>query len=631
MKKLIVDYINKLRKNEYFIKYINQLRESKFLIKYINKLKENEYLKKVIYKLINSKYITEYYPKFRKNKYFVPAAVALCLIMLCGITVTVKSIIATQTVKKASIAASVAQTDFFDGKYDAAIEEYTKLQEKDEWPFWNVKIAEIYSIKGELVKSNEILRKAYESRNKIIDTKKANIDNLEEKDKELANYITFTSLMNGEYKKALEYGEVFMQEYPNDRQLLKTMFSIYMANGNKDKAKEIIDKYGKEKLEASDLTVLAKMNMLIDNMDEGLSLLKDAWIKDKNEIRVFDVIAQVADYNKADILDKISKLQKNDPNELAYKMWTAKIYSMSKDSAEKAEKLIDELENKDVGSINLKLIKANMYDSLEKTEKLNDILSEIVKSDEKSLVGYHAAAWLAYNNGNYDDAFKNCEKSIEMDKDYSDNYVFLMPEIMEKQDKSEDVDAYFRTALYKDPFNYEIILKTAEYYGNTLKSSSKALYYYDFASKMNPKDAEIYYNMALIKINNQREDEAVELLKKSISISDKNPKYHRTLGTIYINKEKNEDAIKEIRTAYNLDKNDIKTLNNAGCYYISVEGDVARGMTNLKAAYDGINDKTSADEKDTITDNYTRVKDLSDAYNKRNGATLKIPDLKLFY
>ena len=164
-----------------------------------------------------------------------------------------------------------------------------------------------------------------------------------------------------------------------------------------------------------------------------------------------------------------------------------------------------------------------------------------------------------------------------------------------------------------------------------MKDTTKALYYYDLASKITPNDPEIYYNMALIKMNTQREDDAIALLKKSISISDKVSKYHRALGTVYLNKEKSEEALKEIRNAYAIDKNDILTLNNAGCYYIAIDGDVDRAMVNLKAAYDGINEKTSADDKNTITENYNRVKNLSDAYNKRNGATLTVPDLKLFY
>ena len=542
----------------------------------------------------------------------------------------VKSIVGAKK-EEVSIANNSAEAAFYSRKYDVAIASYTELQDKEDWPIWSVKIAEIDSVKGEFAKSNEILEKAYQTRNKIIDAKKEDKDALEIKDRELTNYIVFTSLMNGEVEKALEYGELFLKDYPNDKNLLKTIFTVYMVNGNKEKAKEIVANYPRNDETANDLAILARMNMLVDDFDKGFALLKDAWHKDKNEVKIFDVIAQIADYNENDILDKISKLEKKEPDELAYKMWTAKIYSMSKDSTEKASELIDKLENEDVGNINLMIIKSNMYQNAGETEKSKEILGDIIKNDSDSFIGYHVAAWQDYNNQKYNEAFKNCEKSIVMNKDYPDNYGFLIPEIMEKQNKSEAAEPYFRTALYKEPFNYNIIIKIAEYYGNTIKDTTKALNYYDLASKIKPNDAEVYYNMALIKINNQREDEAIVLLKKSISIADKVVKYHIALGTVYLNKEKNEEALKEIRNAYSMDKNDILTLNNAGCYYISIEGDVNRGMVNLKAAYDGINEKTSEEDKDTITQNYNRIKSLSDAYSKRNGATLTIPDLKLFY
>jgi len=573
----------------------------------------------------------EYKSALKKNKYLIPAiTIILCLSTTIGITMMVKSIVGIKK-EEVSIANNSAEAAFYSKKYDVAIASYTELQDKEDWPIWNVKIAEIDSVKGEFAKSNEILEKAYQTRNKIIDAKKEDKDALEIKDRELTNYIVFTSLMNGEGEKALEYGELFLKDYPDDKNLLKTMFTVYLVNGNKDKAKEIVDNYPRNNETANDLAILARMNMLVDDFDKGFALLKDAWYKDKNEVKIFDVIAQIADYNENDILDKISKLEKKEPDELAYKMWIAKIYSMSKDSTEKASELISKLENEDVGNINLMIIKSNMYQNSGETEKSKEILGDIIKNDSDSFIGYHVAAWQDYNNKKYNEAFKNCEKSIVMNKDYPDNYGFLIPEILEKQNKNEEAEPYFRTALYKEPFNYNIIIKIAEYYGNTIKDTTKALSYYDLASKIKPNDAEVYYNMALIKINNQREDDAIVLLKKSISINDKVVKYHRALGTVYLNKEKNEEALKEIRKAYSMDKNDILTLNNAGCYYISIEGDVNRGMVNLKAAYDGINEKTSEEDKDIITQNYNRIKSLSDAYSKRNGATLTIPDLRLFY
>ncbi len=604
VKKSVIEYISDFKKSKYFT-YISDLKKSKYF-KYISDLK--------------------------KDRYFTPPVIiVICLSAVMITNVISKSRLETSK-DKLTIAANSAEENFYNDKYDAAIEEYNKYQEKDEWPIWNLKIAEIYSVKGNFADSNELLTKVYLARNKVIDSKKQkNIDNFEAKDRELTNYIVFTSFMNGDYDKALQYGELFLMDYPTDKNLLKTMFTIYMANDKKDKMKEIVDNYPKDDESASDLADLARMNMMMNNLDQGLSLLKDAWHKDKNEVKVFDVITQIAEYNKNDILNKISAIEKKDSSELAYKMWQAEIYSKDKDSAKKANDLISELEDKDVGSINLALIKSNTYQNLGESEKARDVLNEMIKNDQNSFIGYHAMALEDYSDENYDDALKNCEKSISLNKDYADNYGFLMPEIMEKQDKSENAEPYFRTALYKEPFNYNILIKLAEYYGNTVKDSSRALYYYTLASKMNTNDAEVYYNMALIKVANQRQDEAIDLLKKSIAINGKEIKYHRALGTVYLNKEKGEDALKEIKSAYAIDKNDILTLNNAGCYYVAIEGDLSRGLVNFKAAYDGMNDKTSEEDRDIITENYNRVKNLSDAYNKRNGATLKIPDLKLFY
>jgi predicted Zn-dependent protease len=575
----------------------------------------------------------KYIHAMKAYKYLIPTIIMICsLSVAIGITVVLKSLVGTNKTE-VSISTNSAEVAFYNRKYDSAIAGYIKLQEEEkEWPIWNMKIAEIYSVKGDFVKSNEIIEKVYQTRNKIIDTQKEQIDNFEVKDRELANYIIFTSLMNGEDKKALEYGEVFLQKYSTDKTLLRTMFTVYMVNGNGNKAKEIADSYPIMDETASDLAILARMNMLVDDFDKGFALLKDAWYKDKNEVKIFDAIAEIADYNKTDILERILKLEKEEPNELVYKMWTAKIYSMNKSSAEEAKDLIDKLENEDVGKVNLILIKANMHQNMGEMEKSKEDLDEIIKNDPNSFIGYYAAARQSYNNKKYDEALGNCIRSILMNKDYPDNYGIVIPEIMTKQNKGEEVEPYLRMALYKEPFNYNIIIKTAEYYGNIVKDTTKSLYYYDLASKIEPNNAEIYYNMALIKLNNQREDEAIKLLEKSISLNGKITKYHRALGTIYLNKEKNEDGLKEIRKAYAIDKSDILTLNNAGCYYISIEGDVDRSMINLKAAYDGINKETSEEERIIITENYNRVKDLSDSYNKRNrSSTLIIPDLKLFH
>lgn len=573
----------------------------------------------------------EYKNIFKSSKYLVPAiTMFICLSIATGIVVITKFLMGSKK-EDISIATNVAEEAFYNKKYDASIKEYEELQKEDQWPIWNVKIAEIYSTEGEFVKSNEILQKSYETRNKILDTKDQEKETVEDKDKELINDIVLTYLMNGENKKSIEYGDMFLKDYPNDKNLLKTMFTVYIINGQKDKAKEVLGSYQVDQDDADDLAVLARMNMLIDNFDKGLALLKDAWYKDKNEIKILDVITQISQNNKSDILNKISTLQKKNPNELVYKIWMAKIYSLNKDTSKNANKLISELENKDVGDISLNLIKVNVYKNTGEMEKAEEVLNSIASNNSDSFIGYYAAAYEELAEGKYKDAFINAQRSVICNRNYIENYTSLIPEIMIKQNKANEIEPYFMTALYNEPFNNSIMIKIAEYYKNIVKDSTKALYYYNLASKINPSDAEIYYNMASIKINNQRVDEAMELLKKSILLNGKVAKYHRALGSLYLSEGKNDYAIKEIRSAYDIDKNDVLTLNNAACYYIIAEGDLDRGKVNLNASYEGINDKISEDDKTKITENYNRVKALSGEDNKKSTSKLTLSDLKLFY
>jgi tetratricopeptide (TPR) repeat protein len=207
-----------------------------------------------------------------------------------------------------------------------------------------------------------------------------------------------------------------------------------------------------------------------------------------------------------------------------------------------------------------------------------------------------------------------------------------MPEILKAQNKTMEGEPYFRTALYKEPYNYNVMLTLADYYWHTAKNSSKAMEYFKLAEIVMPYEPEIKYDMAFIDISNNKIEDAIELLKQCIKLSDSTPKYHRTLGTVYIFNNKPKEAIKEIRYAYGSDQEDILTLNNAGCYYISQEANLSKGEFNLRKAVEGITDKTDKETADMIRENYKRAKELLDKYNGgKSNQTLKIPDFQFFY
>ncbi|WP_244834862.1 hypothetical protein [Clostridium sp. BJN0001] len=567
-----------------------------------------------------------------KKKDYISSSLTMIitLVMILIISLLCKTIMGkAPNTKSITIAENSAEEAFYNRDYERSINLYEDLLKKDPWPLYKVKIAEIYSIQGDYDKSNALLQEAYEDRNSIIDTEGK--EDYEDKDRELANYIVFTFYMNGEYKKALEYGEMFFKDYSDDKKLLKTMFTVYMTNHEIDKAKDIVNDYPEDDSDSKDLANLGRMYMLIDDYDNGFDLLKKAYENDKDEVKVFDVIAQIADYNKDKIMRKISDLSKKDEDEDVYKLWMAKIYSMSPYSAYESLDILNEIRDSEGDSINFKLIESNAYENSGDEEESNKILSLIISDKDKSFIGYHTAAWQEFNDGSYDNALDDCKKSILLNKDYADNYGFLIPEIMEKQNKEDEAEPYFRTALYKEPFNYNIMIKIAKYYLNTSSDNNMSLKYYNLASKIKPDDAEIYYNIALININEQNNNEAVLNLNKCIKIDPQNSKYFRTISTVYSNIGENEKALKNIKNAYALNKNDILTLNNAGCYYISVEGDIQRGMVNLKAAYQEMDEDTGDDERKIITDNYSKAKKIYDEYNKMDGRDISIPEFKLFY
>lgn len=560
----------------------------------------------------------------KQSKYLIPViTIILTLVVTLSITVITKSIMSTGEKANVSIADNSAEESFYNKNYEKSINEYEKLQEKDPWPIWTVKMAEIYSIKSDYIKSNELLRNAYDSRNKIIDSNKEKYT--KEQDAQLVNEIVFNYLMNNEYKSAMEYGELFLMDYPSDKALIKTMFTVYMANNNMDKAKEILSSYEVDKENAKDLVCFAKMNDLTGNVDEALNLLKEAWDKDADEISIFDAVTEFTRENYSEVLKKVSALETKNPDEAVYTMWKADIYLNNK-KYDKAKELLEKLDDSEADNINFKLLKADMYEKMGDSEECEDILKEIIHNNEEIFIGYYAAVLNEYNNGNYDKALSQSKKLILSDRDYVYGYAALVPQIFSKQEKPDLAEPYFRKALIKEPFNTSLICQIAEYY-TSYTDTNNAFSYYTIASELEPKNSEIYYNMALIKIKNQRNDEAVKLLKTSIKLDDNKAKYYRALGSIYLTEKKNDDALDKIRQAYAIDEKDILTLNNAAYYYMLIDNNIDRAMTNIKAAYDGINTSTSEEQKGIITDNYNKIKAIYDDHSR----IAQIPELKLFY
>jgi len=547
---------------------------------------------------------------------------------------------------------------YYNEEYDNAIKVYNDLHEKDnENPLWFAKIAEIYSVKDEIEKSEEYIAKAKELKNINENT---------------LNYIIFTEYMNGKYEDALVDGEEALNKYPDDKKLREIMYAVYMNNNKVDKAYELIKSYPVDLNSSYDTATYARMLLLIGEKSKGYNMLRRAWDIDKDEYKIYDVLAQIAVYNQDSLLKDITELSKKNSSDDAYKVWLAKIYSKAKGTSDMAIKLLNEVKNDDVGDIEIKLIEAYALQNVGQNDKADNIIDSIISSNKEDFRVYHTASWYYLGKNDFEKALIYCKKSIKANPNYPDNYGFLMPAILDsirnyeknktaklnESDKFNKIDKvdefnktgrpYLRTALMLEPYNYNIMLNIANHWYEE-HNLYKALKYFTLAESVKPDDPEIKYSMASIhiqkrvqylgdnadkKLVHEEEEKAIELLKEcnKLSENDPVPKYHRTLGTLYMLQGKSKEAIEQIRLAYHADESDVLNLNNAGCYYITMGNNLERGYYNLLKAYEGLNDSLDQYVIDIITENYQKANKLiHEYYNGKDNEIIHIPDFQLFY
>ncbi len=166
--------------------------------------------------------------------------------------------------------------------------------------------------------------------------------------------------MNGEFKKSSEYGQMFMQLYPDDVNLLKTMFAVYIANNETAKAEEIINIFMNESSDSDKLVIAGKMKLFIGKYEDGLKLLEEAYKINENNINIFDALEDVSRYNKNTIIDSINKLIEKDKNNQSYKLFLAKIYSLSSSDVVKCQEIMNELEGEFSDNTNYLFIKVKI-------------------------------------------------------------------------------------------------------------------------------------------------------------------------------------------------------------------------------------------------------------------------------
>lgn len=536
--------------------------------------------------------------KLIKNKYVEPIiTIGLSILFAFVVLISIQSMMGTKTV---TITNNKAEEYYYDGKYDEAINEYMTMQKEDAWPIWTARVAEIYSIQGDITQSNNLLKEAIVKRDKLM---LENGDEYLEQDKELINEVVFTFYMNNDLEQAESLGEYYLESYNTYKPLLKTMFAVYLANDEKDLAKGIVNSYPVDKDSAYDLATLAKMQIMINDYDNGLENLRLSYEIDKNEIKSYDVIMEACQFDKEKLLKKVTELSEENPKVEAYKAWINEINSFDEKNIDFSKNVIDEIKN----NIN--------------TDEL----------EEDSYVDLYIKAWENYNKGQYDKAKEFANEAILANSDYENTYGMLMPNILIATENSDKIEGYIRKAIFNEPYNYNLIVNIAKLYEDKLSNLDKAKYYFDYALTLNKNNDELYYDLALLNLKMDKVDDAILDLNKAIAIDEDKSDYYRALGTIYYNEKEYDKAIENIRKAYSLNEKDVLALNNAACYYITVDKDVWRAYSNIESAYNDMPSSIDSESKKLITNNYNAIKKVYDKYVNDENTIVDVQGLELAY
>ena len=560
-----------------------------------------------------NKVATKYKKANEKNKYTEPIVIigTSCLLILFMVLV----IRGATTIEQVEITNNTAEILAYENKYDEAVEEYKAFQSKEPWPIWDAKIADIYSLKGEINKSNSLLKEIIVVRDRII--KEEGYAKYKEKDIELINSMLFTFASNGEYDEVITFGEKYINDYGSNRDTLNILFQAYLVKGYTYKAEELIDKYPLDNKSAYDTAVVANMNIMLDRWDKGLELLKSAMEIDKNELKIYDVINTIYVYD-SEKLTKSLEEKVNVTKDNSYKTLLAKTYAISKDTSEKAVELTKELEEEGIVNIGVDLVNFEAYNNLGEKDEAADYINEAAKKartwSKESYTTYYLLSLKSEYNNKLEEALSYAKKAALADPKYSNTYGTLLPRLQIETGKFEPIEVYYRTALRKDPFNYKLIMSIADYYTNYQSNNDKGMKYYELLLEIKKEDSSLYKKIFDFKIKNEKYDEAIPYLEEAIKLDENDSDYYRILGTIHLNNENFDEGIELVRKAYSMNEKDSIALNNAGWYYITVENDIARGFDNIKSAYEDM--PVSLDEaiKEKLVSNYNKAKKLYDEF-----------------
>jgi tetratricopeptide (TPR) repeat protein len=180
------------------------------------------------------------------------------------------------------------------------------------------------------------------------------------------------------------------------------------------------------------------------------------------------------------------------------------------------------------------------------TAKALEAYEKVVQEDPQALEAYRDIAELHLRLGQPEAALRAAERVKDLAPTDPTSFVFLGNVLVAQGDLAKAAEAY-ENALKLDPRNLRALENLGNYYA--ILDPDKALSYYQRLVDIDPRDADIYFQMALVHQKKGNSAQALALYQKSVQLDPQQLASHLAMADLYDDQKSTAAAIAEYEFA----------------------------------------------------------------------------------
>ena len=215
--------------------------------------------------------------------------------------------------------------------------------------------------------------------------------------------------------------------------------------------------------------------------------------------------------------------------------------------------------------------------------KAKELLTEAQKENPEDFFIQKNLGFCNVNLNSFEEAKDHFEKAIIINNKDATSWYYLgiLKENMQNTDEAEN--AYLKVVELRPTFsdaykNLSIIYMKK-------KDFNKALLYAQKANEYNPEDYQPYYILSSILINQNRNEEVIEILKKGLKIKPDHSNMNANIGGAYFELKDYDKALYYLNKAIEYDSKNAIAYNILTNYYIEKE-DFNNAYMTAKIVYE---------------------------------------------